>query len=132
MLNSQNQLRRLNFRCALVIVEEYDLRIFITQVLRKRGWLVHGIREREQALSLLAHIPYELVIIDCEVREMSGIDYMRRLRNARKWLTIKLVFITSSQNIGFVGDVVERGVFLARKSRWEDDLCGYLSAYDEG
>jgi DNA-binding response OmpR family regulator len=113
-------------------VEEYDLRIFITQVLRKRGWLVHGIRQREQALSLLAHIPYELVIIDCEVREMSGIDYMRRLRNARKWLTIKLVFITNSQNIGFVGDVVERGVFLARKSRWEDDLCEYLSACDEG
>ena len=132
MLNSQNQLRRLNFRCALVIVEEYDLRIFITQVLRKRGWLVHGIRQTEQALNLLAHIPYELVIVDCEVPEMSGIDYMRRLRNARKWLTIKLVFITSSQNIGFVGDVVERGVFLARKSRWEDDLCEYLSACDEG
>jgi hypothetical protein len=39
MLTSQNQVRRLNFRCALVIVEEYDLRIFIIQVLRKRGWL---------------------------------------------------------------------------------------------
>jgi hypothetical protein len=57
---------------------------------------------------------------------------MRRLQNAGKWLTIKLVFITSSQSTGFDGDVAERDVFLARKSRWEDDLCGYLSAYDEG
>jgi len=132
MLNSQNQLRRLNFRCALVIVEEYDLRGFIIQVLRKRGWLVHGIRQREQALSLLAHIPYELVIMDCEVSEMTRIDYMRRMQNAGKWLTIKLVFITSSQSTGFAGDLPERGVFLARKSRWEDDLCGYLAACDEG
>jgi len=132
MLNSQNQLRRLNFRCALVIVEEYDLRSFIIQLLRKRGWLVHGIRQREQALSLLAHIPYELVIMDCEVSEMTRIDYMRRMQNAGKWLTIKLVFITSSQSTGFAGDLPERGVFLARKSRWEDDLCGYLSAYDGG
>jgi len=132
MLISRNQLRRLNFRCALVIVEEYDLRSFIIQVLRKRDWLVHGIRQTEQALSLLAHIPYELVIIDREVPEMSGRDYMRRLQNAGKWLTIKIVCITSSQSTGVAGDVAERGVFLARKSRWEDDLCGYLSACDEG
>ena len=64
--------------------------------------------------------------------EMSEIDYMRRLRNAGKWLTIKLVVITSSQGTGVAGDIAERGVFLARKSRWEDDLCGYLSACDEG
>ena len=129
MLKSQNQLSQLNFRSALVIVEEYNLRGFIIQLLRKRGWLVHGIRQTEQALSLLPHIPYELVIIDCE---MPGIDYLRRLQNAGKWLTMKLVFILSSQSAGFAGDLAERGVFLARKSRWEDDLCGYLSAYDEG
>ena len=129
MLKSQNQLSQLNFRSALVIVEEYNLRGFIIQLLRKRGWLVHGIRQTEQALSLLPHIPYELVIIDCE---MPGIDYLRRLQNAGKWLTMKLVFILSSQSAGFAGDLAERGVFLARKSRWEDDLCGYLSAYGEG
>ena len=132
MLKSQNQLSQLNFRSALVIVEEYNLRGFIIQLLRKRGWLVHGIRQTEQALSLLPHIPYELVIIDCEMPEMPGIDYLRRLQNAGKWLTMKLVFILSSQSAGFAGDLVERGVFLARKSRWEDDLCGYLSAYGEG
>ena len=132
MLNSQNQLRRLNFRCALVIVEEYDLRSFIIQLLRKQGWLVHGIRQTEEALSLLAHIPYELVIIDCEVSEVARIHYMRRLQNAGRWLTIKVVFISSSQITGFAGDPPERGVFLARKSRWEDDLCEYLSACDEG
>ena len=132
MLNSQNQLRRLNFRCALVIVEEYDLRSFIIQLLRERGWLVHGIRQTEQALSLLAHIPYELVIIDCEVSEVARMHYMRRLQNARRWLTIKVVFVSSSQITGFASDLPERGAFLARKSRWEDDLCEYLSAYDEG
>jgi CheY-like chemotaxis protein len=113
-------------------VEEYGLRSFIIQLLRKRGWLVHGICETEQALSLLAHIPYELVIIDCEVSKMTRIDYMRRLQNAGGWLTIKLVFISSSQSPGFAGDPPETGVFLARKSQWKDDLCGYLSAYDEG
>jgi hypothetical protein len=32
-------------------------------LLRKRGWLVHGINRAEQAFNILAHIPYDS--IDC-------------------------------------------------------------------
>ena len=115
-----------------MIVEADDLRIFIVQLLSKLSWLVHGIRQTEQALNLVVHLPYELIIIDSEMLEMSGIDYMRGLQNAREWLTIKLVFITSLRSTGFAGEVAKRGAFLARRSRWEDDLCGFLSANDEG
>ena len=132
MPNSRAQLRRLNFRCALVVVGADDLRIFIIQLLRKQGWLVHGIREMEPAFKLLAHIPYELIIIDAEVLEMTGIDYIRGLQNARQWPTTNLVFITGSQSTGFATEITEHGAFLARKSMWKDDLCGFLSAYDEG
>jgi DNA-binding response OmpR family regulator len=131
MLNSNNQLRRLNFRCALVIVAADHLRIFIVELLRKQGWLVHGIRQTEQAFKLLAHIPYELIIIDSEVAETSGIDDVHSLQNAREWLTIKLVFITSSQSTGLTAEITDRGAFLARKSEWKDDLRRVLSAYDK-
>jgi len=132
MRNSQNQLTRLNFRCALVIVEPDDLRISIVQLLRSQGWLVHGIRQTRQVFNLVAHIPYELIIIDSEMPEMSERDYLRSLQKAREWLTIKLVFVTSPLSTGFAGEVAKRGAFLARKARWKDDLCGFLSAYDEG
>jgi CheY-like chemotaxis protein len=131
MQNSEHQLKRLNFRCGLVIVEADALRNFIVQLLRKQGWLVHGIRQAEQALNILAHIPYELIIIDSELLGMREIDFMRIPHNAREWRTIKLIVITSSQSAGFAAQVAERGAFLARKSRWEDDLCGFLSTYDE-
>jgi CheY-like chemotaxis protein len=94
--------------------------------------LVHGIRQTEQALNLVVHLPYELIIIDSEMLEMSGIDYMRGLQNAREWPTIKLVLITNPLSTGFAGEAAKRGAFLARKARWKDDLCGFLSAYDEG
>ena len=131
MHNSEHQLKRLNFRCGLVIVEADALRDFIVQLLRKQGWLVHGIRRAEQALNILAHIPYELIIIDSEVAETSGIDDVRSLQNAREWLTIKLVFITSSQSTGLTAEITDRGAFLARKSEWKDDLRRVLSAYDK-
>jgi hypothetical protein len=47
------------------------------ELLRKQGWLVHGIRQMEPACNLLAHIPYELIVIDAEVSETGGIDYLR-------------------------------------------------------
>lgn len=131
MQNPQQQLKRLNFRCALVIVEADALRAFIVQLLRKQGWLVHWMRLAEQAFNILAHIPYELIVIDSELPGMSSIDFMRNLHNARKWRAIKLVVITSSQSPGFGAQAAARGAFLARKSSWEDDLCGFLSTYDE-
>ena len=130
MQNSQHQLT-LNFRCALVIAEADALRTFLVQLLRKQGWLVHGIRQAQQAFNILAHIPYELIIMDAEMPEISGIDFIRILHNAREWRAIKLVVITSSQSAGFAAQTAESGAFLARKSNWEDDICGFLSTYDE-
>jgi CheY-like chemotaxis protein len=93
--------------------------------------LVHGIRQAQQAFNILAHIPYELIIMDAEMPEISGIDFIRILHNAREWRAIKLVVITSSQSAGFAAQTAESGAFLARKSNWEDDICGFLSTYDE-
>lgn len=131
MQHPQHQLKQLNFRCALVIVEADAFRTFIVQLLRKQGWLVHGIRQAEQAFNILAHIPYELIIMDSELFGMSGLDFIRILHNARAWRAIKLVLITSSQSAGFPTQAAEPDTFLARKSSWEDDICGFLSTYEE-
>jgi DNA-binding NtrC family response regulator len=131
MLNPQHPLKRLNFRCALVIVEADALRSFIVQLLRKQGWLVHGIRQVQQASNILVQIPYELIIIDSELPDMSDKDFIRILHNAREWRAIKLVVITSSPSAGFAVQTAEPGAFLAKKSSWEDDICAFLSTYDQ-
>jgi DNA-binding response OmpR family regulator len=124
-------LKPLNFRYALVIEEMDSVRTSIVNVLRAQGWLVHGIPRAEQAFHILAHIPYNLVVIDSELPGISGIDFVRILHSFREWRTIHLVVITSSQSVDFATQVAEYGVFLARKSRWKDDLLSFLSGYDE-
>jgi hypothetical protein len=64
--------------------------------------------------------------------ESSGIDFVRILHNCRRWRAIQLVVITSSQSVDFATQVAECGAFLARKSRWQDDLFSFLSGHDEG
>ena len=124
-------LKPLNFRYALVIEEMDSVRTSIVNVLRAQGWLVHGVPRAEQAFHILAHIPYNLVVIDSELPGIAGIDFVRILHNSREWRTIQLVIFTSSRSVDFATQAAEYGAFLARKSRWKDDLFSFLSSYDE-
>jgi CheY-like chemotaxis protein len=61
-----------------------NLRNSIVAFLRERGWLVHGRNCAEEALRLLAHIPYSLIVVDSELPGMGGIDFGRVLQNSRR------------------------------------------------
>jgi DNA-binding response OmpR family regulator len=97
-------------------------------LLRELGWLVHGVGRAEEAFSILAHIPYALIVLDSELPGISGIDFVRILQNSREWRTIRVAVITSSDSPGFASHVAECGAFLASRSRWEDDLFEFLAA----
>jgi CheY-like chemotaxis protein len=129
--NTRNYPNRLNFSFALVIEEAPEFRDLVMALLRERGWLVHGTSRAEQAFSILAHIPYDLIVLDSELPGICGIDFVRILQNSREWRTIQLVVIKSSDSPSFASQFAERGAFLARRSTWEDDLSGFLSAYGE-
>jgi DNA-binding response OmpR family regulator len=131
MQNPQGNLRRLDFRCALVIEEVDTLRISIAELLRKEGWLAHPIKRVEQAFKILNYIPYKLIVIDSELPGIPGMDFVRILSDSKEWRAIQLVVITRTQSADFATEVAECGAFLARASRWEDDLCRFLSAYNE-
>jgi CheY-like chemotaxis protein len=127
----QHRLVPLKFRFALVIEEADYMRISLVNVLKARGWYVHGIRRAEQAVHILAHIPYGLIVIDSELPGLCAIDFVRILHDSGEWREIQLVVVTSSQDVAFTNQIAEHGAFLARKSRWQDDLFSFLSAKDE-
>ena len=118
-----------NFRFALVIEQADSLRISVVELLRKQGWLVHGITRAEQAFNILAHIPYGLIVVDSELPGISGIEFVRILHNSKEdWRKIQVVVLTNSQSAELPIPVAERGAFVARKSKWEDDLFRFLRA----
>jgi CheY-like chemotaxis protein len=128
---TRHKSNRLNFASALVIEEAGDLRNSVMALLRKCGWLVHGISRAEHAFNLLVSIPYDLIVLDSELPGICGIDFVRILQNSREWRTIRLVVMTSSRSPRFARRVEGGGAFLARKATWEDDLFGFLSTCGE-
>ena len=84
---------RLDFRRALVIEESIVLRSSIVQLLKKRGWIAHGIKVSDQALPLLKCIPYHLIVIDGSASNIAAINFARRLQDSEEWNKIPLVII---------------------------------------
>jgi hypothetical protein len=70
-----NEIYRFSF--ALVVEEVANFRNSVMALLRQRGWLVHGTNCAEEALRLLAHIPYNLIVLDSELPGMGWIDLVR-------------------------------------------------------
>jgi hypothetical protein len=62
-----SRIRTFGFRTALVIEKSENLRRSLVEHLKKRGWIVHGVKRLEQAIPVLRHIPYHLVLFDCEI-----------------------------------------------------------------
>ena len=69
---SSFNINRFDFRSALVIEQSDVLRRSIVEHLKNKGWIVHGIKRAEQALPVLQHIPYHLIVIDCKVSGMTA------------------------------------------------------------
>jgi CheY-like chemotaxis protein len=119
----------LNF--ALVIAEKEKLRHLIVEALRDRGWLVHGISRAEQAFAVLAHIPYSLIILDSQLPGICATDFVRIIRNSREWQVIRLVVLTEPEAQNMTTEIAQCGAFLARRSRWKEELDGFLADYQE-
>jgi DNA-binding NtrC family response regulator len=120
-----------NFRAALVVVNDCDLRNPIVLNLRDQGWIVHGIRSAERVFAILAHIPYELIIID---GELPGIDkeFGRLVEDARAWRAIHLIILSNRKSAPWAKELAHLGALSARKHAWSEDLSGYLVSLAKG
>jgi CheY-like chemotaxis protein len=116
-----------NFRAALVIAADSGLRKSIVQQLKDEGWIVHGITKAEHALPLLAHIPYELIIVDSELPGIDGKDFVHLLHNAGEWRAIHLVALTDCTSAPLAPGLAHLGAFPASKDAWPDALSHVLS-----
>ena len=119
---SSFNINRFDFRSALVIEQSDVLRRSIVEHLKNRGWIVHGIKRAEQALPVLQHIPYHLIVIDCEISGMTATEFARIINESGKWKATQLVVITGSRGRSSATELTEYGAFLVRRSAWREEL----------
>ena len=98
------------------------LRRSIVEHLKNRGWIVHGIKRAEQALPVLEHIPYHLIVIDAEISGMTAIELARMIHASGKLAATQLVVMTGSRDRSSATELAEYGALSVRRSVWREEL----------
>jgi len=78
----------------LVVDDEVALRNALLRFLRRRDIRGEGVGDGAEALQLLGHRDFDVIISDLRMPGMSGLEFLERLRRDRPELVARLVFST--------------------------------------
>jgi len=75
----------------LVVDDEPVVRELTVEILRRSGYLPQGVPSARHALELLDHEPFDLVVSDVVMPEMTGVEFLYELRASRPDLPVLLM-----------------------------------------
>lgn len=75
----------------LVVDDEPGVRDLTVEILRRSGYSSHGVPTARHALELLDEEPFDLVVSDVMMPEMTGIEFLYELRDRRPELPVVLM-----------------------------------------
>jgi CheY-like chemotaxis protein len=90
----------------LVVDDEAVIRLTLDQILRRVGYVVTTAADGEQAIALLTHSVFDLLLIDLKLPGMDGVAIARHAQQSHP--SAAILFITGSSD--FKGATVEEQV----------------------
>ncbi|MGN8059150.1 response regulator [Pedobacter sp. 22163] len=105
----------------LIILEDFDLRIKITEILTIGKYHVKSTNSGKQAIDILRKSPVDVIISEVNVAEMDGIGVLRVVNKFMETASISFIMILNNQDYDLARRVMELGA------------DGYLMApFDDG
>jgi serine/threonine-protein kinase len=93
----------------LVVDDNEDNRDMLARRLRKRGFEVDVAEDGRSALARLDQGPYDLVVLDVMMPDMSGLDVLTAIRATRSRVELPVLMATAKTESQDVVDALERG-----------------------
>src|SRR4051794_28310049 len=95
---------------ALVIDDSRAMRSILSQILKKVGFQVTEAGNGREALERLRHMPPpELALVDWNMPEMDGLEFVRAVRADPTYRNLRLMMVTSETEGGRIGAALEAG-----------------------
>jgi two-component system, chemotaxis family, chemotaxis protein CheY len=95
---------------ALVIDDSRTVRIIIGQILRELGMDVLEAGNGSEALEQIKHNPdVDLMLVDWNMPEMNGIDFVRAVRSQRAFDPARILMVTSEAQSDRVTEAINAG-----------------------
>ena len=93
----------------LIVDDEADIREFAKNYFRKRAIEVTTADNGREALKCMERQPFDLILLDVRMEEMSGIDVLRALD--QKKIHLKIIMVTGVEDEETMQEAKRLGVF---------------------
>jgi two-component system chemotaxis response regulator CheY len=99
-----------DFMRALVVEDSKTIRMILCQYLRKLDIEVVEAADGREALERLKEMaPPDLVLVDWNMPVMSGIDFIRAVRELHIYDPLPLIMVTTNSESDYVGSAMDAG-----------------------
>jgi two-component system chemotaxis response regulator CheY len=95
---------------ALVIDDSRAMRTIIGQILKSIGYEVMDAGNGREGLQRINELgPPHLILVDWNMPEMNGIDFVRALRSDRKYDDVRVMMVTTETEMKRMAEALEHG-----------------------
>ena len=95
---------------ALVIDDSRAMRTIIGQILKSIGYEVVDAGNGREGLQRINELgPPHLILVDWNMPEMNGIDFVRALRSDRKYDDVRIMMVTTETEMNRMAEALEQG-----------------------
>lgn len=95
---------------AIVIDDSKSMRLILSRLLKHAGFEVREAAHGRDALAQLgANGPFELALVDWNMPEMNGLEFVQAVRAEQTWRDMKLMMVTTEAELARVEEALRAG-----------------------
>lgn len=94
----------------LVVDDSATIRKLLAYILRKKNYVIAEAEDGLDAMEKLGHVQVDLVIVDLNMPNMDGIEFVRNLRDNYYYMDTPIIMLTTTKDDKLKKDALDAGV----------------------
>jgi two-component system chemotaxis response regulator CheY len=109
----------------LIVDDSQTIRRLITYMLRKNNYIIAEAEDGLDAMEKLGNIEVDLVIVDLNMPNMDGIEFVKTLRNNYYFMDTPVIMLTTTRDDTLKRSALDAGVNMFLNKPVQPDILLY-------
>lgn len=94
----------------LVVDDSATIRKLLAYILKKKNYIIAEAEDGMDAMEKLGHVQVDLVIVDLNMPNMDGIEFVKNLRDNYYYMDTPIIMLTTTKDDKLKKDAFDAGV----------------------